>query len=228
MISSLVRIAVGLSCEKKNALEALNDGARVGQIRGKLVAHASPAERDWRRGPRGANENSGALPGVAVDGTCPMADGELRAFDALASHAKLAELVAITRTLANASTELWDAIADRIRRVDQGKLPALSRGEAMIGCAALAASSSKGAQKHVHQLSAELKDRALARVLGKHAAVQIDERILGELGIVPRGPFVTALLALSVLLFVIHGARLVARLALAFKQPAEVTLSDAG
>src|SRR5258706_12060222 len=105
MISSLVRIAVGLSCEKKNALEALNDGARVGQIRGKLVAHASPAERDWRRGPRGANENSGALPGVAVDGTCPMADGELRAFDALASHAKLAELVAITRTLANAAAE---------------------------------------------------------------------------------------------------------------------------
>ena len=50
----------------------------------------------------------------------------------------------------------------------------------------------------------------------------------GELYPTPRGPVVTALLALSGILFVMHAARFVAKFALAYRRPAEVTLSDDG
>ena len=146
----------------------------------------------------------------------------------LATHTPFDATMLLDRALGEAATDVWDAIADRVRRVDQGKLPALSRGEAMIGGAALAASSSKGAQKHVEQLATEVKDRALARVLGKKATAAIDEKILGEMTMAPRGAVVTTVLALTGVLFAIHATRLVARLALAYKRPTEVTLSDNG
>jgi hypothetical protein len=146
----------------------------------------------------------------------------------LATHTPFDATLLLDRALGDGATEVWDAIADRVRRVDHGKLPALSRGEAMIGCAALAASSSKAAQKHVEQLASEVKDRALSRVLGKKVTPAIEEKILGELGMVPRGPIATAALALTGLLFVMHGTQLVARLALAYKRPTEVTISDTG
>jgi hypothetical protein len=44
----------------------------------------------------------------------------------------------------------------------------------------------------------------------------------------PRGPVLTTILALTGILFVMHAVRLVARLALAYRRPAEVSLSDAG
>ncbi len=52
-----------------------------------------------------------------------------------------------------------------------------------------------------------------------------DERITGEMLPTPRGPVATAALALTGILFVLHAARLVGRFALAYKRPAEVTLS---
>ncbi len=52
-----------------------------------------------------------------------------------------------------------------------------------------------------------------------------DERISGEMLPTPRGPVVTAVLAVTGILFVLHASRLVGRFALAYKRPAEVTLS---
>ncbi len=59
----------------------------------------------------------------------------------------------------------------------------------------------------------------------KPTAKPPDERISGEMLPTPRGPVATAVLALTGLLFVLHAARLVGRFALAYKRPAEVTLS---
>jgi hypothetical protein len=44
----------------------------------------------------------------------------------------------------------------------------------------------------------------------------------------PRGPVATALLALTGILFVVQGVRLLGRLALAYRKPAELTLADDG
>ena len=146
----------------------------------------------------------------------------------LATHTAFDATSLLDRALGDGATDIWDAIADRVRRVDQGKLPTLGRGEALLGCAALVSSTSASATKHVASLATEVKDRAFARVLGGKAAAAPGETLHGELAIAPRGPVVTALLAFTGILFVMHAAQLVAKLALAYKRPAEVTFSETG
>src|SRR5262249_50733123 len=53
-------------------------------------------------------------------------------------------------------------------------------------------------------------------------------RLEGEMLPTPRGPVATTLLAVSGLLFAIHAVRILARLALAYRRPAEVSLSESG
>src|SRR6185436_7227602 len=53
-------------------------------------------------------------------------------------------------------------------------------------------------------------------------------RLSGELGPAPHGPIATAFLALSGILFVMRAGRLLGKLGLAFKQPAEVRLTERG
>jgi hypothetical protein len=118
-------------------------------------------------------------------------------------------------------------VADRIRRLDQGTLPPLGRGEALVGAVALASSRTKGAAKQAAALATEVRDRKLARVLGARGGEPV-EALRGELAPAPRGPVATALLAFSGILLVMHLARLLGRLALAYKRPAEVVLSDDG
>ena len=180
----------------------------------------------------------------------------------------------IDHALGDAADEMWAAIADRVRRIDAGTLPPLGRGEALCGCAALAASESVAAKKQATALSRELADASLARVVAqardaapkdtaekdasrkdmappsssrqkaadavKEAAPPSppspapvkdlgpplpDEKLSGEMLPTPRGLVVTAVLAFTGILFVLHVARLVGRFALAYKRPAEVTLS---
>jgi hypothetical protein len=54
------------------------------------------------------------------------------------------------------------------------------------------------------------------------------EPLHGELASAPRGPLATAVLGLTGILFVAHAARLVARVALAYKAPAEVAVAEDG
>ncbi len=53
-------------------------------------------------------------------------------------------------------------------------------------------------------------------------------RVVGEMMPAPRGPVVTAIMALTGALLVVRGARLVARLALAYRRPAELELAADG
>jgi hypothetical protein len=138
----------------------------------------------------------------------------------------------VDRALGDRAAALWDALADRIRRIDQGALPAAGRGEALVGGVALASSGSGAASRQAAALAAEVRDRKLARVLralrpGARTA-EGDAPITGEMAPAPRGPTATALLAITGLLFVAHAARLFGKLALAYKRPAEVLLIHDG
>ena len=133
----------------------------------------------------------------------------------------------LDRALGDGSADVWDAIADRVRRIDQGKLPALGRGEALVGGTALALSSSAAAARHVASLAAEAFDPKLARVLkGGGSANGAEATIVGEMTAPPRGWLATGALGLTGILFVMHAGRLLGRLALAYKCPAEVVMSD--
>jgi hypothetical protein len=134
----------------------------------------------------------------------------------------------LDRALGERATTLWDAFADRIRRIDQGKLTALGRGEALVAAVALASSRSKGASRQAASLATEVRDRRLGRVLAAGVAGEPIEPLVGEMAAPPRGPLATALMAMTGILFAASALRLAGRLVLAYKKPAEVTLSDDG
>jgi hypothetical protein len=134
----------------------------------------------------------------------------------------------LDRALGERATTLWDAFADRIRRIDQGKLTALGRGEALVAAVALASSRSKGASRQAAALATEVRDRRLGRVLAAGIVGEPVEPLAGEMSAPPRGPLATAVMAMTGILFAASAVRLAGRLVLAYKTPAEVTLSDDG
>ena len=148
----------------------------------------------------------------------------------LATHTAFDATPLLDRALGEDADDLWASIGKRIRRVDEGRGTSLGRGEAIIGCAALTASESSKARQIAHELGPKLKDPTLARLLSGVAAVAPSRelRLEGEAIDAPRGPVATTLLALTGILFVMHAVRLLARLALAYRRPAEVSMSESG
>jgi len=145
----------------------------------------------------------------------------------LATHTPFDATRLLDRALGEDAADLWSAVADRVRRIDQGVLGDLGRAEALVGAAALATSDSASAKKHAATLASEVKDVAIARVLRESDAA-FDERVDGEVLFGVRGPFATTLLALSGILFLMHAVRLAAKLALAYKAPGQMIFSEKG
>lgn len=147
----------------------------------------------------------------------------------LATHTPFDATPLLDRALGEEAADLWTAIADRVRRIERGKGGALGRGEAIVGCAALAGSGADRAKALCVELTKEVKDPVLLRVLatGDHAMPE-EVRLEGEMLPTPRGPVATTLLAFTGILFAVHVVRLTARLALAYKRPAEVSFSESG
>ncbi len=147
----------------------------------------------------------------------------------LATHTAFDATPLLDRALGEDAAELWTAIADRVRRIERSKGGALGRGEAVVGCAALAASGADKAKALCVELASELKDPVLLRVLATGESATPEEvRVEGELVPAPRGPVATTVLAFTGILFAVHAVRLVAKLALAYRRPAEVSLSESG
>jgi hypothetical protein len=146
----------------------------------------------------------------------------------LALHTAFDATGLLDRALSDGAASMWDAIADRLRRIDDGSLPALERGEAFIAAVALASSSSPSAAKLASVLSGELRDDKIAYVLALGAGAADEERLVGEIVPRPRGSVAAALLGLTGVSLVAHLVRLVGRLAFAYRKPAELALSVDG
>ncbi len=133
----------------------------------------------------------------------------------------------LDRAVNAASREpLWAAMADRVRRADQGALPSAGCGEGLVAAVALASSDSELAIKLTSQLAAEVRDRKLAYVLVRAEMRAAPAR--GEMASRPRGSFATVLLGVTGVVILVHLVRLAARYALAYRRPAEVALGTGG
>lgn len=140
----------------------------------------------------------------------------------LAANTPFVALAHLDRALGEELADgMWGAIAARVRRVETSQL---ARAEALVGAAAIAASSSRVAKKLAARLRREVTDRWVKAALGREEGAVLD----GELGPSPRSPIVTAMLAVTGLLFLSAGARAFAKVALALKRPATVTFSPLG
>ena len=147
----------------------------------------------------------------------------------LATHTAFDATLLLDRALGDEADDVWTAIADRVRRIDEGKGSAPARGEAIVGCAALSASESAVARQAAVDLAPRLHDPTLARLLDAATQAPLREvRLEGEAMPAPRGPVHTAILALTGILFAMHALRMIAQLALAYRRPAEVSITDAG
>jgi hypothetical protein len=202
------------------------------------------------------------------------ADGDVRAYDALSQHARIADLGALAHALMTSAAEGRRSGRPSRRVVDLATERAVTRDDA--------ATPFGNALDVLDRGPSSADERALARALAAHALAAhrpkdaaeellaandllwlavhtpfdalglIDQAlgddaprlwtailetlrgglagVLGPLGSgpAPRGPLTTALLALTGVLLVAHAARLFGRIALAYKTPAEVALSDDG
>ncbi len=154
----------------------------------------------------------------------------------LSTHAAVDVLPLLDRAVGDGATELWRAVGETVRRIDAGKAPSLGRGEAIVGAAALSAcaATSRGAAAARTRLVGRLKDPLLARLVSAGAADtdegdgESGQRFEGELMHSPRGPLATTLLAFTGALFALSALRLIGRLALSYKRPAEVVVTARG
>jgi hypothetical protein len=134
----------------------------------------------------------------------------------------------LDRALGDAAATMWDAIAEQVRRIDRGSPGALGRGEAFVGGAALAASTATAAAKLAESLAGDVRDKQLAYVLQACVGPGGEGGVDGELGSRPRSAFAAWLLAATGIAFLKRVIRWLARLVLAYKRPARVSLSGDG
>jgi hypothetical protein len=148
----------------------------------------------------------------------------------LATHTAFDAMPLLDRALGEDAKSLWTDIASRVKRFDAGQAGAIGRAEALVACAGIAGSSAASAREVAAMLARDVRDPICARLLGGSTETPAPDtvRIDGEMLPTPRGPFATVLLALTGILLAAHAVRLVARLALAYRRPAEVSLTDAG
>ncbi|MBK7582269.1 MAG: hypothetical protein IPI67_18940 [Myxococcales bacterium] len=141
----------------------------------------------------------------------------------LAANTRVNPLLAVDAVLDDErSLVLWRALASLAE-------PSVADdpGVALAALAALAASNSDRARVARLELSERSRDPLVRALLSSGAAAD-GARLEGELSPAPRGIFGTVVLALTGLLLVSRGARLLGRLALAFRQPADVRVSERG
>jgi len=129
----------------------------------------------------------------------------------------------LDRALGDSADRFWPALAERLRRLDAGELEAPCRSEALAAAVALRSSSSSVAQREAGRLAPRLRDPALAGLLAARDDATCELR--GELAAAPRHPALTVAMAVTGLLFVSAVLRVTGRLALAYRRPADVTVT---
>ncbi len=144
----------------------------------------------------------------------------------LAAHTRIDALEAIDAALGERAESVWRELA-RIAIDPAAVAPDFDASEAVVAAAALAASPSAAAKAAASD-AAERTSSALVHSVLAPSRAAAGDAMGGELSPAPRNPALTLLLACTGILLVLHLARLVGRLALAYRRPARVTVDSRG
>jgi len=145
----------------------------------------------------------------------------------IAANTPVDALGVLDAALGERAEGLWGALADLVQRHDARGNG--SRAEAIVAAAALADSAHPGAQRRASELAASVSP-PLARILsgkGGHS-LAASPSLHGELVRAPQGPLTTFLLAACGWLLLRNVGRLVGRIALRYRRPAEIRLTPRG
>lgn len=191
---------------------------------------------------RGGAEAAGSatralLSGLLARGVAlspPQGEGaETRVAEALiwlSTNTAVDALTSVDDALGDKAAGLWRAVAALVRKADAGSLPLLGRAGAVIGAASLRGSSSPAAQDEAQAIAAEVRDPIVRSLLaGSAPGGDGGEAIAaGEMASPPRHPVKLVLLGVTGILLAVHVARLIARLALRYRRPAELRVTARG
>lgn len=236
-IVRITRAVVGQAAEARRAEVA--DPAKVNALADELALPREAADTPYgnalavlERDPEGDTERALAR-ALAAHLFAERPEGDVTADEQsaadllwLAANTPFDATPLVDRALGERAPDLWSAVADRVRR--ESSRAGAPRAEVIVGCAALA--SSPSGAKEATRLLADVSDPALNALLAsaREDAGRPKARMEGELSSPPRGPVATVLLGVTGILFVVALGRLVGRLALGFRRPAEVVLDDSG
>ena len=129
----------------------------------------------------------------------------------------------LDEALGDRADVLFDAFHERVRSSRESS----DREGALVACAVLLASKRPRAKKAILDLAATTKD-PLVRAVLQTTERPAETHLAGELVAAPRNPALTVLLGLTGLLFVAGAIRILMRLVLAYRCPAEVSASASG
>lgn len=241
-LARLVHTAAFAAADERRA--SLADG--LGEVAGRAGIKPEDAETSYgnvlRALERGGAEAAGSATrallgallarGVAL--SPPQGGGaEDRVAEALlwlSTSTSIDALGSVDAALGDKAAGLWRAVASLVRRIDGGSAPIFGRAAAVIGAAALRESTSTAARTEGEALAAEVRDpivRSLLAGAPPPAAVAAAP-LEGEMIAAPRHPAKLVLLGVTGILLVMHVARLIGRLALRYRRPAEVIVTDKG
>lgn len=150
----------------------------------------------------------------------------------LSTNTGVDALETLDAALDGKSDGLWTAVADLVRKADAGEAPLIGRAGAILGAAALHASASPVAKEAALSLAVSAKDSVIRTLLAAPPAATSEGGegtvVQGQLVSPPRGPVALVLLGVTGILLAIQGARLLGRVALRYRTPAEVRVSAGG
>lgn len=154
-------------------------------------------------------------------------EGVVEALAWLASATYVDGLQALDAAFGDGARGAWRAAAALVRRADEGRMARVGRPAAVVALAALRTSSSAAARGELLGLAPTLRDPTLRALAADVAATRAAPAVVfGERISPPRT--IPVLVLFGWFLAFVHVARLVARLVLRLRSPAELRVADEG
>jgi len=150
----------------------------------------------------------------------------------LAAHSQCNAFATLDDALGERQPALWAAVGKLLEDPSLGG-EGFGRTEALVAAAALEDSESPAAREALAALAPRLSDPVLKRLAHEAPTAPASSetqasQLAGQLSFAPRRPVYTFLLAVTLVLPLLHLARLVGRYLFAYKAPAKVNLSRGG
>lgn len=200
----------------------------VGLTAGDLTTTHGNVAEVLERGPRDASERSllSALFALSLRTDGPEGYDQWAA-DVLwlATHTPCDALEWLDGSFGERAPAVWRRLT---AAVEQPEPSGFGKPEVLVLAAALASTTSSGAREVADDWAAQTRDPLVRALLARGSAEQPETSLQGELMPRPFGPIATALLAMTLVLFVWRAVRVVGRLAFAYRKPARLRLGPSG
>ncbi len=145
----------------------------------------------------------------------------------LAAHTPVSAFEALDLALGERAEGVWRGVA-RVAETPGEVATDFGQTEALAAAVALTSSAAPAAKTLRNEVATRVSDPAVRAVLTRAGLPGDDTAIAGELSPAPYNALITTLLTVTLVLFVVSLVRAISRLALSYRRPAELRLTERG